>query len=127
MSGWCQVVTMLFGYIPKYYVSEVRILTQKQILFCKWYASTQNATKSAIKAGYSEKSAYSQGHRLLKNVEIQNFIKEEVQKIAEDIPENDEILQFWADIMRDSSAKMPYRITASNNLAKAKGMYRDDW
>lgn len=35
-----------------------------------------NATKAAKEAGYSEKTAYSQGQRLLKNVEIQAAVRE---------------------------------------------------
>lgn len=46
----------------------------KQELFCLHYASTLNATQAAIQAGYSAKTAYSQGQRLLKNVEIKKRI-----------------------------------------------------
>lgn len=41
-----------------------------------------NVTRSAKAAGYSEKTAYSQGHRLLKNVEIANAIKAGQKDIA---------------------------------------------
>ena len=52
-------------------------MTDKQKLFCKEYLVDLNATQAAIRAGYSEKTAYSQGQRLLKDVEIQ----EEIQKL----------------------------------------------
>lgn len=118
---------MLFGYIPKYYECEVRILTDKQRLFCEWYVSTGNATESAKKAGYSEKSASNQGCRLMKNDEIQKFIKEKQHKLAESVIDNDELLAFWARIMRDNGEKMSNRLTASNNIAKMIGAYRDDF
>ncbi len=102
-------------------------MNRRQELFCKWYIATQNATKSAIEAGYSAKSAYSAGHRLLKNVEIQKFIKAGMKKSEKNIPDDAEIKLFWAEIMRDCNEKMSIRIAASNNLAKAKGMYRDEW
>ena len=51
-------------------------LTPKQKKFCDEYLIDLNATQSAIRAGYSEKTAYSQGQRLLKNVEIQEYIRE---------------------------------------------------
>lgn len=35
-----------------------------------------NATEAAKKAGYSAKTAYSQGQRLLKNVEIREFLRD---------------------------------------------------
>ncbi|WP_300456649.1 terminase small subunit [Desulfobacula sp.] len=50
---------------------QVRALSPLQLLFCKEYIIDFNATQSAIRAGYSKKTAYSQGQRLLKNVEIQ--------------------------------------------------------
>lgn len=51
-------------------------LTEKQQRFVEEYMIDLNATQAAIRAGYSEKTAYSQGQRLLKNVEILARIKE---------------------------------------------------
>lgn len=42
----------------------------RQQKFCDYYLQSGNATEAAIKAGYSKKTAYSIGQRLLKNVEI---------------------------------------------------------
>ena len=47
----------------------------KQKIFAEAYARSNNATQSAIQAGYSEKTAYSQGNRLLKKVEILNYVR----------------------------------------------------
>lgn len=51
-------------------------LTEKQQRFIDEYLVDLNATQAAIRAGYSEKTAYSQGQRLLKNVEISSRIEE---------------------------------------------------
>ena len=51
-------------------------MTARQIQFCLAYAGSGNATQSAIEAGYSEKTAKSQGQRLLTNVDVQNYLKE---------------------------------------------------
>lgn len=51
-------------------------MTGKQEKFCVEYLIDLNATQAAIRAGYSEKTAHSQGPRLLENVEVQNRIKE---------------------------------------------------
>jgi phage terminase small subunit len=51
-------------------------LTPKEERFCYEYVLSLNATKAAILAGYSKKTAYSIGGRLLKKVEIQNRINE---------------------------------------------------
>ena len=50
-------------------------LTPKQLAFCADYLVDLNATQAAIRAGYSAKTAASQGERLLRNVEIQAEIK----------------------------------------------------
>ncbi len=57
-------------------------LPEKYILFVKNYIIDHNATRAAKLAGYSEKTAYSQGNRLLKNVEIKKLIEDEEAKIA---------------------------------------------
>ena len=69
---------------------DERILTPKQEIFTLEYLVDMNATQSAIRAGYSRKTASSQGERLLRNVEVQSRIGELKRKKAEklDISEN---------------------------------------
>lgn len=50
-------------------------LTPKQDRFVAEYLVDLNATQAAIRAGYSQKTAYSMGQRLLKNVEVQTAIQ----------------------------------------------------
>ncbi|WBX91578.1 terminase small subunit [Achromobacter mucicolens] len=45
-------------------------LTDKQRRFVEEYLVDLNATQAAIRAGYSQKTASSQGERLLRNVEV---------------------------------------------------------
>lgn len=54
-------------------------LTAKQRLFVAEYLVDKNATRAAKAAGYSEKTAYSVGQRLLKNVEIQKTFQEQLE------------------------------------------------
>lgn len=49
-------------------------MTPKQKAFVLEYMKDLNATQSAIRAGYSEATAYSQGQRMLKNVEVSTAI-----------------------------------------------------
>ncbi len=51
--------------------AKTKKLTPKQERFCREYVVDLNATQAAMRAGYSKKTAYSAGQRLLKNVEIQ--------------------------------------------------------
>lgn len=60
-------------------------VTPKQKKFCVEYLIDLNATQAAIRAGYSEKTAYSQGQRLLKNAEVKNKILEIREKEFEKI------------------------------------------
>ena len=50
-------------------------LSAKQEQFCREYLVDLNATQAAIRAGYSPKTAYSMGQRLLKNVEVQKAVQ----------------------------------------------------
>ena len=55
-------------------------------IFVSEYIKSGNATESAKQSGYSEKTAYSQGQRLLKNVEIMQAItkhQEDISKAAD--------------------------------------------
>ena len=58
-------------------------LTDKQKRFVAEYLIDLNATQAAVRAGYSEKTAYSMGQRLLKNVEIQAAIAEAMKARSE--------------------------------------------
>lgn len=58
-------------------------LTDQKKLFADIYLTCLNATEAAKKAGYSEKTAYSQGNRLLKDVEVRAYIDERQQARAE--------------------------------------------
>jgi phage terminase small subunit len=51
-------------------------MTPKQQRFVEEYLIDLNATQAAIRAGYSDDTAYSQGQRLLKNVEVAAAIAE---------------------------------------------------
>ena len=50
-------------------------LSPKQERFAREYLVDLNATQAAIRAGYSPKTAYSMGQRLLKNVEVQKAVQ----------------------------------------------------
>ena len=57
-------------------------LTAKQARFKDEYLIDNNATQAAIRAGYSKKTAKSQGQRLLTNVDIAAAIKVGQKDIA---------------------------------------------
>ena len=55
-------------------------MTPKQKLFAEEYLKDLNATQSAIRAGYSKKTAYAIGQENLKKPEIQKAIQELMNK-----------------------------------------------
>lgn len=58
-------------------------LNPRQQHFVQEYLKDPNATQAAIRAGYSAKTAYSQGQRLLKHVEVAAAIQAGQARIAE--------------------------------------------
>ena len=57
-------------------------MTARQIKFCLEYAKSGNAKESAIRAGYSERTAKNQGARLLNQENIQEYLKALSEEIA---------------------------------------------
>lgn len=74
-------------------------LNDKQRLFCLEYLKDLNATQAAIRAGYSEKTAGSQGFDLLKKPEIQEEItKAKLERMEEVKIDSDYVLKRLAEI-----------------------------
>lgn len=93
-------------------------LTAKQALFVAEYMVDLNATQAAIRAGYSKKTAYSQGQRLLKNVEVQKSIAKSQQKTQERIEYTAD--DWRKDVMR--LAELAEKSNDASNALKARDM-----
>lgn len=50
-------------------------ISEKQKKFAEYYAESGNIFQSAVKAGYSENYAKAQGHKLLENVGVSEYLK----------------------------------------------------
>ena len=61
------------------------MLNDKQELFVQHYILTRNASEAAKAAGYSERSAYNQGYRLLQDEAIQQRIYDAEQEMTTDV------------------------------------------
>ncbi|WP_442773986.1 terminase small subunit [Lactococcus hircilactis] len=89
-------------------------LTEKQKRFCDEYIKLGNATQAAINAGYSKRTARSQGQRLLTNVDIKNYIDERMKKIAsERIMGAQEAVELLSSIAR---AEITERVVVSTPM-----------
>lgn len=102
------------------------MLTPKQQAFCDNYIVSHNATDAAIKAGYSSKTAYSQGQRLLKNVEIKKYLQEHAQEAhTSKIATATEILEFLTDTVRNKANGLKDRLKAAQMLGDHFALYKD--
>lgn len=76
-------------------------MTDRQRKFADEYLVDCNATQAAIRAGYSEKTAYSIGDENLKKPEIKKYIEEQLEKISsEKIADATEVMEYLTSVMR---------------------------
>lgn len=78
-----------------------RELTKKERMFADTYIETTNMTQSAIKAGYSKRSAGVTGSRLLKKAKIKQYIEAVMEERSKStIATADEVLQYLTRVMK---------------------------
>lgn len=102
-------------------------ITPKQKKFADFYIECGNATEAAKRAEYSEKTAYSIGQRLLKNVETSAYIAKRQQEIeSERLCTLKEIQEFRSRVIRGEEKdafgldiEISDRLSACNQLEKA--------
>lgn len=120
-------------------------MNARQKLFARYYLETTNATESAKRAGYSDKTAYSTGQRLLKNDEMKKEITRLMEELAKpSIATADEVLQYLTSVLRgeeteqlpigvgegaqrliDKEPSIKDRIKAAELMAKRHGLLTD--
>lgn len=101
-------------------------LNERQKAFADYYIQTGNATEAAIKAGYSEKTAYSIGNENLKKPEISAYIGERMAEQGEKrVADANEVIEFYTAVMRGEikdqfglDASLSDRLKAGDALMK---------
>lgn len=82
-------------------------LTVKQRAFADYYIELGNATEAYIRAGYKVKSrniAEVEGHKLLRNPKVKNYIEERLEQIeSERIADAAEVMKYLTSVMRGQS------------------------
>ncbi|HUW18642.1 MAG TPA: terminase small subunit [Sedimentisphaerales bacterium] len=104
-------------------------LNNKQKAFCREYIKDWNATKAAKRTGYSPKTAYSQGQRLLKNVEV----RAEIDRLSADITVENKVevkeiisgLKAIAFASDDARVNNSDRLRALELLGKYKNIFTE--
>lgn len=113
-------------------MSDIK-LKPKELKFAEEWLKTTNATQSAIKAGYSARTAYSAGNRLLKKVDVKQYIDERLAEMQEsNIADTNEVMQFLSSTMRGDipdqfglDPALNDRIKAAELLGKRYKMFTD--
>lgn len=80
-----------------------KCMRQQIARFCLEYLMDGNQTQAAIRAGYSKKTAYSQGNRLLKDAEVRDYVERLQVWIADQCLDRKTsyISQLWYESMFD--------------------------
>jgi len=97
--------------------SWYKVMTERQDKFIDIYSKTGNATKSAIEAGYSQKTAKQKGYEL-KNL-LRKEINEQTQKVlADHVPSS---IKWLSELARDSESDS-VRLGAIKDLLDRAGL-----
>lgn len=99
---------------------------QKMIFVTEYLKNGNNATLAAIAAGYSEKTAGSQGSRLLKSVDVQQFLNRTEQNLNKDLrmmfTENAvNAFEVLLEVMNNPGAMDKDRLVAARDLLDRAG------
>ena len=95
-------------------------VTGKMMRFAQEYVIDRNATQAAIRAGYSERSAYAQGTALLKKHEV----LQEIDRLTQELSENAKLTaeQIVADLIEVKERCMqraPVMVRAGKEMVQA--------
>lgn len=114
-------------------MADASTLTEKERIFADEYIKTTNATQSAIKAGYAEKSASSKGSQLLRKVKVRKYIDGVMEKRSKNtIATADEVLEYLTRVVRGEEkdafgldASIADRTKAAELLGKRHMLFTD--
>ena len=103
-------------------------MNSKQERFAQEYMIDMNATQSAIRAGYSEHTAYSQGQRLLKHAEVAATIQAGQAEFRERMEVSRESVTEQLDTAYEQAkdnGQPAAMVQASMGIAKVHGLLVD--
>lgn len=101
-------------------------MNERQKMFCDEYLIDLNAKQAAIRAGYSERTAYSIGQENLNKPELKAYIEKRLQSKEKTlIASQDELLAFITSAIRGEEYEMKDRLKAADMLSKIHGLYSE--
>lgn len=101
-------------------------LTERQTKFIEEYLKDGNATQAAMRAGYSEKTAYRSGYINIKNGQIQEELRKRRKEIRDQLQQqftSDAVVarKVLFDIMNDEEANEHARLKAATDFLDRAG------
>ncbi len=116
-------------------------MTEKQRRFVDNYIATANASEAARLSGYSKRSAYSTGERLLRKAEVSAKIEERLKEMdSERIITNEKIFEHLSDVIAGKMTETVFtpggkvltlpvresdRLRAAEMVLKVRGQFKD--
>ena len=101
-------------------------LSEKRQSFVREYMIDNNATQAAKRAGYSEHTAYSQGHRLLKYAEIAKTISQiKTARVSALGFGKDDLINFRIETIRSPHTTHAQKERAAAFLDRIWGLYEN--
>ncbi|MNW63628.1 Terminase small subunit [compost metagenome] len=99
---------------------------QIMLFITEYLKNGNNATHAAIAAGYSEKTAASQGSRLLKSVEVQQYLNKTEQNLNKDLrlmftEHAVNAFNVLLEVMNDPEAQHKDKLVAARDLLDRAG------
>lgn len=80
------------------------MLSQRQKMFADEYLVSGNAEQAAIKAGYSEKYARGNAHKLVANSGIKEYLEEKLKEIeSRKIADAAEVMRYLTSVLRNET------------------------
>lgn len=92
-------------------MSRPRKLTERQRRFCEEYLIDGNASQAAIRAGYSKRSATVVSTTLMKNPQVQAYLKELLEKLhSAKVADAQEVLEYLTSVMRGEQSEQTLQL-----------------
>ena len=86
-------------------------LTERQRRFCEEYLIDGNASQAAIRAGYSKRSATVVSTTLMKNTQVQAYLKELLEKLhSAKVADAQEVLEYLTSVMRGEQSEQTLQL-----------------
>jgi phage terminase small subunit len=102
-------------------------LTERQKRFADYYIETGNATESAIRAGYSEKTSAEMGYENLNKPHIKGYIGEQLKQLDDKrIMKAEEVMQLLSSIARNEIKEDVVLFSDGQSSVESKGMSAKD-